>query len=101
MKIKSSSALRLQYGLTLLEMLITVAILAILVGVVAPSINTILVKNRVTGDINTLSAIAQQARFSAINEQFNVILCPTTSYSTCVSDWANAKMVFILSLIHI
>ena len=95
MKIKSSSALRLQYGLTLLEMLITVAILALLVGVVAPSINTILVKNRVTGDINTLSAIAQQARFSAINEQFNVILCPTTSYSTCVSDWANAKMVFI------
>ncbi|CAD5266271.1 Prepilin-type N-terminal cleavage/methylation domain-containing protein [Alteromonas sp. 38] len=87
--------MHLQYGFTLLEMLITVAILAILVGVVAPSINTILVKNRVTGDINTLSAIAQQARFSAVNEQFDVILCPTTNYDTCVSDWANAKMVFI------
>ncbi|MDO6566198.1 GspH/FimT family pseudopilin [Alteromonas sp. 1_MG-2023] len=86
---------RNQNGLTLLEMLITVAILAILIGIVAPSINSILVKNRVTGDINTLSAIAQQARFTAVDEQFNVLLCPTTDYGSCVNDWANAKMVFI------
>lgn len=76
-------------------MLITVAILAILVGMVAPSIQSILIKNRVTGDINTLSAIAQRARFTAINEQLTVTLCATTDYDRCVSDWANAKMVFI------
>jgi len=76
-------------------MLITIAILAILVSVVAPSIQTISIKNRITADINTLSAVAQVARFTAINEQQNILLCPTSNYSECVSSWHNAKMVFI------
>lgn len=84
-----------QQGVTLLEMLITIAILAILISVVAPSIQSILIKNRITADINTLSAAAQQARFSAVNEQQNVLLCPTSNYTQCVSNWRNAKMVFV------
>lgn len=84
-----------QGGVTLFEMLITVAILAILVGVVSPAIQTITIKNRVTSDINSLSAIAQHARFTAINEQLDVVLCPSTDFLACVADWANAKIIFI------
>lgn len=81
-------------GLTLLEMLITLAISAILLTVVAPNVQSILQSNRVTADINNISAIAQQARFSAINEQQTIRLCPSRNYSSCTTNWADAKMVF-------
>jgi type IV fimbrial biogenesis protein FimT len=84
-----------QAGLTLFEMLITVSILAIMVTVVGPNVSNILTKNRITADINSLSAIAQQARFTAVNEQVTVTLCPSIDYINCVQDWQRAKMVFI------
>lgn len=81
-------------GLTLLEMLITLSIIAILMTVVAPNVQSILKSNRVTADINNFSAVAQQARFSAINEQQAILLCPSQNYSSCTTNWADAKMVF-------
>jgi len=82
-------------GLTLLEMLIAIAILAILVATVTPSVSNILTQNRITSDVNRLSALAQHARFTAINEQLTVTLCATTDYMDCSSEWRNAKMIFI------
>lgn len=84
-----------QRGLTLLEMLVAVAILAIILTTVAPGIQSILIKNRITSDLNNLSAVVQRARFSAVDEQTTVLLCPTENYTSCASSWRNAKMVFI------
>jgi len=84
-----------QAGLTLFEMLITVAILAIMVTMVGPNVSSILIKNRITADINSLSAIVQRARFTGVNEQVNVTLCPSIDYINCVDDWQRGKMVFI------
>jgi len=39
--------------------------------------------------------VVQRARFSAVDEQTNVVLCPTQNYTACTSSWRNAKMVFI------
>ena len=82
-------------GFTLLEMLITVSIVVILVTAVAPNIQSILITNRVTADLNNLSAAVQRARFTAVDEQATVIMCPTENYSECTDDWSKAKMVFI------
>lgn len=76
-------------------MLIAIAILAILVATVTPSVSNILTQNRITSDVNRLSALAQHARFTAINEQLTVTLCATTDYMDCSSEWRNAKMIFI------
>ena len=84
-----------QQGLTLLEMLVAVAIVAILLTSVAPGIQTILIKNRITSDLNNLSAVIQRARFAAVDEQTSVVLCPTENYAACTSSWRYAKMVFI------
>ena len=83
------------YGLTLLEMLVAVAVLAIVLTTVAPNVQSILIKNRITSDLNNLSAVTQRARFTAVDEQTNVVLCPTENYASCVNSWQNAKMVFI------
>ena len=82
-----------QAGLTLLEMLVAVAVLAIILTTVAPGIQNIIIKNRITADLNNLSAVAQRARFTAVDEQTSVTLCPTTNYAACTSNWKNAKMV--------
>lgn len=84
-----------QKGLTLLEMLVAVAVLSIILTTVAPNIQSILIKNRITADINSLSAVLQRARFTAVDEQSSVILCPTENYTACSNSWMNAKMVFI------
>ncbi|PRO68556.1 GspH/FimT family pseudopilin [Alteromonas gracilis] len=84
-----------QTGLTLLEMLVAVAVLAIILTTVAPGIQNILIKNRITADLNNLSAVAQRARFTAVDEQTNVVLCPTANYTACTNNWRDAKMVFI------
>lgn len=91
---KSCSA-KLQRGLTLLEMLVAVAVLAIVVTTVAPNIQSLLIKNKITADLNSLSAVAQRARFTAVDEQTDVLMCPTDDYSACSNDWKLAKMVFI------
>lgn len=83
-----------QRGLTLLELLITVAISAILLTVVAPNVSSILRANNVTSDINNISALLQHGRFSAVNDQQDVIVCPTSNYSSCDTSWALPKMVF-------
>lgn len=84
-----------QKGLTLLEMLVAVAVLAIILTTVAPSIQSILIKNRITSDLNNLSAVAQRARFTAVDEQASVVFCPTENYTACTSSWKKAKMVFV------
>lgn len=84
-----------QAGLTLLELLIAISIVAILLTTVAPAIQSILITSRITADLNSLSAVAQRARFTAVDEQSNVVMCPTTNYESCVSNWKNATMIFV------
>ncbi|CAA0269394.1 putative type IV pilus biogenesis protein [Alteromonas alvinellae] len=84
-----------QRGLTLLEMLVAVAVLTIILTTVAPSIQSVLIKNRITSDINNLSAVVQRARFTAVDEQASVVLCPTENYEACTNSWKKAKMVFV------
>jgi len=84
-----------QKGVTLLEMMITLAILAIVLTVVAPSMQTFLIKNRITAEINEVSGIIQYARHLAIDEQTNVVVCPSANFEGCGTNWNNPKIVFI------
>jgi type IV fimbrial biogenesis protein FimT len=84
-----------QKGVTLIEMLITLAIMAIAITAVAPSIQSILIKNRIVGEINELSAVIQFARSQAIDQQITTMVCPSSDYSVCSNNWNDPKIVFI------
>lgn len=86
---------RKQKGVTLLEMMITVAILAIVLTVVAPNVQGILIKNRAVASMNELSTVIQYARNSAIDEQARAVFCPSADFNKCTSNWRNPKIVFI------
>jgi type IV fimbrial biogenesis protein FimT len=84
-----------QKGVTLIEMLISLAIMAIAITAVAPSIQSILIKNRIVSEINELSAIIQFARNQAIDQQITIIVCPSGDFSVCSNNWDDPKIVFI------
>ncbi|MGJ8682198.1 GspH/FimT family pseudopilin [Paraglaciecola sp.] len=84
-----------QNGVTLVELMITLAIVTIILTSVGPSIQSILIKNRIVAEINEISALVQYARHQAIDEQTLVTVCPSVDYSNCTTDWNNPKMAFI------
>ncbi|WP_158967921.1 GspH/FimT family pseudopilin [Paraglaciecola sp. L3A3] len=84
-----------QNGVTLVELMISLAILTIILTSVGPSIQSILIKNRIVAEINEISSVIQFARHQAIDEQTIVTICPSKDYTNCTTDWNDAKMVFI------
>lgn len=84
-----------QKGVTLVELMVTVSIVAIILAFVGPSVQSILIKNRIVAEINETSSLIQYARHHAIDEQAQVVLCPSTDYAICSTDWNSPKIVFI------
>ncbi|MBL4631495.1 MAG: GspH/FimT family pseudopilin [Paraglaciecola sp.] len=87
--------MKYQKGVTLIELMVTVSIVAIILTSVAPSIQSILIKNRIVAEINELSSLIQYARHQAIDEQTPIIICPSTDYKNCITDWNAPKIVFL------
>jgi type IV fimbrial biogenesis protein FimT len=84
-----------QKGVTLVELMISVAIVSIILAFVGPSIQSILIKNRIVAEINETSSLIQYARHHAIDEQAQVVVCPSADFSSCSTDWNNPKIAFI------
>lgn len=73
-------------GFTLLELVITVAVLAIALGIAIPSFQGITNRNRLTGVANEMVAAVQLTRMEAIRRNARVTLCPSTDGATCGGD---------------
>ena len=84
-----------QKGVTLVELMITVSIVAIILASIGPSIQSILIKNKIVAEINETSSLIQYARHHAIDEQAQVVVCPSKDFSTCSTNWNDPKIVFI------
>lgn len=76
-------------GFTLVEMAITVTVLAILMGLAAPLFNEVINGNRLTGNANELVAAVQIARSEAIRGNVRTSLCQSADGATCsnASPW--------------
>ena len=72
-----------QAGFTLLELVITVAVLAIVLAIAVPSFQGITNRNRLTAITNEVVAAMQLTRMEAIRRNERVVMCPTTDGSTC------------------
>lgn len=68
-------------GFTLIELMVTIAVLAIIVGIAAPSISTQLANQRVKATANTLANALKEAKVESILRRQNIELAydPTTS----------------------
>jgi type IV fimbrial biogenesis protein FimT len=83
-------------GYTLIELMITVSILAVLTMVALPSFQEAFLSNRLASFGNTFSASVQLARSEAIKRNARVVLCKSTDGASCTTsgDWAGGWMGF-------
>lgn len=80
-------------GFTLVELLVTIAIVAMISAIALPSLNGFLVQLRVDNEISELQRLLLTARNTAINTGKDTSVCPLKSSGTACtggSDWTGA-----------
>lgn len=89
-------------GFTLIEMLVVIAISAIVLAVGVPSFSYMIDRNRVAGEVNEMLADLALTRSEALARRGRVIMCrsstPTAASATCdaaATDWGTGWIVFV------
>lgn len=81
------------HGFTLLELMITLAMAAILAFIALPSMSSFIKNERLTTQINSLLSHLQYARSEAIKTHQQVTVCASSNASTCSGSWDGGWIV--------
>ena len=82
-------------GFSLIELMVTVAIVAILVAIGLPSFQSSMRSNRVATGTNELMASLSLARTEAIRSPGGAAICSTQNGTACGGDWNEGWMVWV------
>lgn len=83
-----------QRGFTLVELLITIVVLAVLLTVAAPSFTEMLANNRMRSEVYALRGLLTEARSEALTERSLVAVCASSDGSTCTGNWNEGYIAF-------
>lgn len=78
-------------GMTLIEMMVTIAILGILTMIAIPNMLDFVRDNRLSSQADLLAASLASARLEAIKQRKSISVCPVTNPDTATSCSANAS----------
>jgi len=81
-------------GFTIIELLITLAVAAILLSLAAPSFRDIIKNNRLVTQVNLIAAGLNFARSEAIKRSISVTLCKSDDQVTCSGNWQDGWLLF-------
>lgn len=84
---------RSESGFSLIEVMIVIAVLAILIGIALPSFRAAIQNNRITAQANELVTAFHLARSEALKRNRPVVLCASNNGSACAGGWANGWIV--------
>ncbi|MEO7241277.1 MAG: GspH/FimT family pseudopilin [Variovorax sp.] len=83
-------------GMTLVELMVTVSVMAIVVAIAVPSFATSINSTRLSSSATELSAALQLARAEAIKRNRDVVLCRSNDLVSCATggQW-NGWLIFV------
>ncbi len=86
----------LHKGFTLIELIVTISVVAILLTIAIPNFQTFVLNNRLTGQANDMLTALNYARSEAIKRGLPVSMCSSTTGNTCAgsTDWSTGWIVF-------
>ena len=81
-------------GFTLIELMITIAVLAVLLAIGLPSFQQSLRSNRAATATNEMMAALSLARSEAIRNKGGGAVCPSTGGTACGGTWSDGWLVW-------
>lgn len=92
---KKINRLQMQ-GLTLVELLITLVVLAVLLSIATPSFKTQILNSRTMAMAETVNNTLSFARSEALKRKARITVCGTTNATSCnTADWTKGMLVFV------
>lgn len=86
-----------QRGFTLIELMLTISIVAVLVTIGVPGMQQMMRTNARASSSNELISTINQARSEAVKRNTTVSLCPSTNGSSCTggTSWSGGWIAFV------
>lgn len=82
-------------GVTLLELIVAITVLAVLAGIGVPAFSNIMRSNEIAAGSNNLLSALILARSEAMKRGVRVSVCPSNATANgCTEDWSNGLLVF-------
>lgn len=83
-------------GFTLVELMVTIVVLAILLAIGIPAFASLIASNRLTSATNELMAALQTARTEALRRNARVTVCPAAPTANgCSGAWRDGWIAFV------
>ncbi len=81
-------------GFTIIELMVTIAIVSVIAAIAMPNLNAFLVRMRVDNEVSEMHRLLLTARNNAINSGLDTTVCPLDGGSTCTNNWKGTISVF-------
>lgn len=85
-------------GFTLIELMVTIAVLGLLLSIAVPSFEQVMLDSRRTSDVNELLLSLNLARSEALKRNRHVTICKSDDGATCATGttpWKKGWIVFV------
>jgi type IV fimbrial biogenesis protein FimT len=82
-------------GFTLIELMVTIAVAAILLSIGIPAFNQMTATNRIASETNDLVSALNFARSEAVKRGATVSVCSSNNGTGCSGSWSDGWLVFV------